>query len=150
MAIITVADVLKHAEAFEQMLVEYYSKLSERTAREGVRLLTDYMSRHQTWISEALKKLPSDQVSRICNSPLRYEPQAADCRCFEGMELSADATAAQVLDAAITFDECLVSLYRQVVQQPVDEETRELFESLIRAEKNDEIRLKKTKALDYF
>ena len=108
------------------------------------------MSRHQTWITEAFEKLPPDQVSRICNHPLRYEPQAADCRCFEGMELPADATAAQVLDAAIIFDECLVSLYRQVVQQPVDEEIRELFESLIRAEESDEIRLKKIKALDYF
>lgn len=150
MAIITVADVLKHAEAFEQMLAEYYSNLSEHTVREGVRLLTDYMSRHQVRIAAALNKLSPQQILHLGNTPLRYEPQAADCRCFDGMELPPDATAAQVLDVAVTFDECLVNLYRQVVQQPVDEEIREIFESLIRAEQNDEIRLKKIKAMDYF
>ncbi len=150
MAIVTVADVLKHAEAFEQMLAEYYSDLSEHAVREGVRLLTDYMSRHQARIAAALDKLSPQQILRIGNTPLRYEPQAADCRCFEGVELAADATAAQVLDVAVRFDECFVNLYRQVVQQPVDEEIKEIFESLIRAEQNDEIRLKKIKAMDYF
>ncbi len=55
-----------------------------------------------------------------------------------------------VLDAAVILDECLVRLYRQVLQQPVDEEIRELFESLVRAEQRDEIELKKIKAMDYF
>ena len=112
--------------------------------------MTDYMSRHQVRIAASLAKLSPQQILRVGNTPLRYEPQAADCRCFEGMELSADATAADVLDAAVKLDECLVSLYRQVVQQPVDEEVKEIFESLIRSEQNDEIRLKKIKAMDYF
>ena len=150
MAIVTVADVLKHAETFEQMLAEYYAKLSERTVREGVRLLTDYMSRHQARIAAALDKLSPQRILRVGNTPLRYEPQAADCRCFEGIEVPPNGSAAQVLDAAVNFDECLINLYRQVLQQPVDEEIRELFESLVRAEQRDEIELKKIKAMDYF
>ncbi len=81
---------------------------------------------------------------------MHYEPQAADCRCFESVELAPDASAAQVLDAAVTFDECLIKFYRQVVQQPVDEDVRELFEGLIHSEERDEIELMKIKAMDYF
>ena len=150
MAVVTIAQVLEHAEEFERMLAHFYARLSERMVGEGVRLLTDYMSRHRDRITAAFEKLPADRVERILATPLHYEPQAADCRCFDGVDLPDDATAGEVLDAAITFDECLVSLYRQASRQPMDDEAREFFESLIRAEQRDEIELKKIKAMDYF
>ena len=92
----------------------------------------------------------AEEIYRICHTPLRYEPHGADSHCFEGVELPPDATAAEVLDAAIEFDECLVRFYRQVVRQPVDQKIKALFESLIRMEQDDEIELKKIKAMDYF
>ena len=150
MAIATVGDVIKHAEAFEQMLSDYYAGLAERSEREGVRLLTDYMGRHCARIAEALQRLPEAEVRRILAVPLRYEPEVADCRCFEGVELPPDATAAQVLDVAVTLDECLIRLYRQVAGQPVEQSVKDLFESLVHAEENDEIELRKIKAMDYF
>ena len=150
MGVVTVADVLRHAEAFEKRLGGFYKRLSERTSRDGVRLLADYMSRHRLRIAGALDKLSPAQVRRICCAPLRYEPQAADRRSFEDVDLPADATAAQVLDAAIIFDECLIGLYRQVVRQPVDQEVKAVFESLIRMEERSQIELKKMKAMDYF
>ena len=150
MAIITIDEVLEHAERFEQMLADYYSGLAEHTTREGVRLLTDYMSRHRVRLKEALEKLSPEIVERIRKERIRYEPQAADCRCFEGIDLPDDATAAQVLDAAVTLDECLVRLYRQVVRQSTDPDVQDVFESLVRLEERDEIELKKIKAMDYF
>ena len=150
MAVITIAQVLEHAEQFEQSLVEFYAKLATDSSREGVRLLTDYMSRHRKRICEALDKLSHEQIHLITSAPLRYEPKAADCRCFERLSLPDDATASQVLDAAVVLDECLVDLYRQVLAQPLEIEARELFESLVRVEQGDEIELKKIKAMDYF
>jgi rubrerythrin len=150
MAIVTISQVLACAEDFEHMLSDFYAKLSQQTTREGVRLLTDYMSRHRQRTHEALSNLSGRDMYRICKTPLRYEPHAADHRCFEGVDLPPDATASDILDAAIRFDECLVRFYRQVTQQSVDQEVKELFESLIRWEEDDEIELKKIKAMDYF
>ena len=153
MGVVTIAEVLGHVEEFERMLAEFYANLSHQTTREGVRLLTDYMSRHRLRTHIALFKLPVERVEeiyRICHTPLRYEPQGADKHCFEGIKLPRDATAAEVLDAAIEFDECLIRFYRQVVQQAVVQEIKELFGSLIRREQDDEIQLKKIKAMDYF
>ena len=150
MAIITIKDVLDHAERFEQMLADYYTSFAHRASRDGVRLLVDYMGRHRKRIAQVLEELSPEHVQRICSEPLRYEPQAADRRCFEGIDLPDGASAADVLDVAVRLDECLAKLYRQVLQQPVDEEVREFFESLLHAEEGDEIELKKIKALDYF
>ena len=150
MAIVTIAQVLVCAENFEQMLAEFYANLSHQSTKEGVRLLTDYMSRHRQRTHNALMELPLKSLNRIYRTPLRYETHAANCRCFEGIELEPNATAAKVLDVAIKFDECLVKLYRQVVCQDVDKEVKGLFESLIRWEEHDEVELKKIKAMDYF
>ena len=150
MAVVTIAQVLACAEDFERMLAEFYANTSHQSTKEGVRLLADYMGRHRVRTHEALSKLPLKNLNRIYKTPLRYEPHAANCHCFEGVELGPEATSAEVLDAAIRFDECLVQLYRQVVRQPVDREINELFESLIRMEQDDEIQLKKIKAMDYF
>jgi len=150
MAIITIRNVLEHAEKFEHMLADYYAELSENTTREGVRMLTDYMSRHRIHIEAALKKIPASQVKQILSERVRYEPQGANIHTIEASELPSDATASQVLDSAITFDESLINLYRQVIRQTNDEQIRLFFESLLHAEERDEIELKKIKAMDYF
>jgi|ETNmetMinimDraft_15_1059895.scaffolds.fasta_scaffold34870_2 hypothetical protein len=65
MAVITIEDVLKHAERFEQMLADFYADLSKHSCREGVRLLTDYMSRHRERIVDALEKLSPKQAKSV-------------------------------------------------------------------------------------
>ncbi len=150
MAIITVADVLKMAEDFETKLVDYYTKIAEQTTSDGVKLLADYMGRHRRHLSEALERLGSAEREELNSFPIRYEPLALDYTSFEGRELPPDATAAEVLDIAIEIDGCLIDLYRQVLAQDVDQEVKDLFESLVQAEEGDTIELKKIKAMDYF
>ncbi len=151
MGIITIAEVLERVNEFERILAEFYANLSQTSTREGVRLLTDYMSRHRQRTLEALAKLPTKQMRHIRRIPLRYDPQGgADKHCFEGVDLPPDATAAEVLDTAIEFDEDLIRFYRHVLQHTGNREIKELFESLIRREQNDEIEMKKIKAMDYF
>ncbi|MBW2726201.1 MAG: hypothetical protein JRE71_17630 [Deltaproteobacteria bacterium] len=150
MAVTNVACVLRRAGDFEHQLMIYYLDLAEQTTREGVRLLTDYMARHRRRLAEALERFPAKDYQWISAHPLRYEPVASECDHFAARILPSDATAAEVLDLAIELDECLISLYRQVAQQDVEPEVKELFESLVRAEERDEILLKKIKATHYF
>jgi len=150
MPVITVAEVLKIAEDFESRLVEYYAEISERTTREGVHLLADYMGRHRRRLAEALSRIPDGKRTRISGRPIRYQPDKPDCSCFEGRQLAADAPATEILDLAVEVDECLIALYKQVLRQELDPEVRELFESLVHCEEWDEVELKKIKAMDYF
>ncbi|MHA2066881.1 MAG: hypothetical protein ACXABY_21130 [Candidatus Thorarchaeota archaeon] len=151
MGIVTIAEVLERVDEFERKLSESYSNMSQTSSREGVRLLTDYMGRHRRRTLEALAILPPKRRQHICRITLRYDPQGGDeSHRLEGVDLPTDATAADVLDAAIEFDERLIRLYKQVVQQAVDLDVKDLFEGLIRFELKNLIELKKTKALDYF
>ena len=150
MAVITIDDVLRTAEGFEDRLGVYYKALCDNSTREGVRLLADYMGRHCRRLSTALERLDPDERERICACPIRYEPVALDVSCSQERELAPDATAVEVLDVAIEFDECLAELYRQVLRQDLEQEVKDLFESLVRSEERDEVVLKKIKATDYF
>ena len=150
MAFVTVDDVLRTAEGFEERLVGYYKALCDSSTREGVRLLAGYMGRHRRRLSVALERLSANERERVCACPIRYEPVAPEVSCFKDRELAPDATAHEVLDVAIEIDECLVELYRQVLQQDLEQEVRDLFESLVRSEERDEVALKKIKATDYF
>lgn len=150
MAVITVADALRRAEDFERAVASFYSNLAMQADQDGVRLLTGYMSRRRPRVSENLALLSHDRLAAISPTPLAYEPYGADCHCLEGMRLPVAGNAAQVLDMALNFNECLVRFYRQVIQQVADPAVVELFESLICLEEQDEIELKKIKALNYF
>ena len=150
MGAVTIAQVLQHAEKLEETLADFYRKLSCETTREDVRLLADYMSRHRIRLSDALSKIPQERVHRVCSTALPYEPVEADLRPFERPDLPPDATTAEVIDLAVQFDECLIGLYRQMAQQPVCQEAKGLFLSLVRTEERDETALKKIKAMHYF
>ncbi len=150
MAVITVADVLRTAEDFESKLEEYYRQVAERSSREGVKMLTDYIGRHRRRLAAALDRLEPDVHASICEFPIRYEPLSPDCSAFSDRHLPADAPASDILDIAVEVDECLIDLYKQVLRLELDQEVRDLFESLVHAEERDAIELKKIKAMDYF
>lgn len=147
MQFVNVEDVLDHAKRFEDMLVDYYGRLSDRALHEGVRMLAQHMAHRQQRIIRALNTFTPEQLNEIHRTPVRYEPEAADCNCFRGRELPADATTGEVLEIALAFDECLARFYRQILRQELSEEVRDLFDSLLRLEEGDEIQLKKIQAV---
>jgi hypothetical protein len=150
MRAITIGQVLGHIEEFEDLLSNFYEKVSQESSHEGVRLLTEYMSRHSHHMKDLLSKMPEEKVARIIKVPLSYQPHIPDCHCFEEIDVTPDSKAADVLNAAVLLDECLMQLYRQVVRQPVEEQIREIFEELIQIIEQDEIQMKKIKAMNYF
>lgn len=150
MTSVTVGDVLDHARKFENALADYYDSVSKKAAKVGVVMLTNYMSRHRRRIDDFLSKRDPKEMRRIRSIPLPFDPEAANCKCFDRVGVTEDDPASHVLDVAITLDECLIKLYKQAADEAHDPEVRELFQSLLRAEERDEIQMKKIKATNYF
>jgi hypothetical protein len=150
MRAITLGEILEHVETFEENLKDFYTHLSQETTHEGVRLLTDYMSRHSHRIHELLEKISFDRKKVICSTPIPYKPELPDKSNIKQVHLPDDPTANDVLDAAIRFDDCLVNMYHSVADQPVSQEIKDFFDCLIRDIETDEIQLKKIKAMNYF
>jgi hypothetical protein len=148
--IVTVKEVIRYAEQFEERLADHYANLAEHAQREGVRLVARYMSQHHRMMVEALRNLCLDEDWRLSTVLLQFGPDAVDCHICDGMELPSGASAAEMLDAAVMLDDCLLRFYRQVLDQPVPPEVEDLFDSLCLFETADKVTLKKIKATDYF
>ena len=119
MRVVTIGQVLEHVGEFEDLLEKFYDIHSRENPHEGVRLLTDYMSRHSHHIRGFLNDVPVDQRNHLLTFQISYEPHVPGCHCFEEIDLPPDAAAPQLLDAAVLLDECLVQLYRQILHHPV-------------------------------
>jgi len=143
MVAITISEILTHVEDFERMLSAYYAGLSEQTGQAAVCLVTDYISRHRRRTTEALSKLPPEQLKHIRDVRLRYRPDLPGRKCFDEIRISPDADVEEVCRAAVAFNQCLIRTYRQIIRQPIDKQIRELFENLIRLEEKDELTMKK-------
>ncbi|MHC5142149.1 MAG: hypothetical protein ACYSOY_00945 [Planctomycetota bacterium] len=97
-----------------------------------------------------MQTCPVDTKKVICSTPIPYMPELPGKNSIKQAHLPADPTASEVLDAAIEFDDCLVKMYHSVADQPVSQDIKDFFESLIRNLEKDEVELKKIKAMDYF
>ncbi len=150
MAAITLGEILEHAEAFEELLGNLYQRLSQTSTHEGVRLLTEYMSRHTRHIHTLLEDLSADRKKVLCSTPLPLKPHFPGKHNIDLAHLPDDPTAAELLDAAIGFDEQLVQMYHSVADQPVSQDIQDFFEALVRSLQRDEVELKKIKAMNYF
>jgi len=146
MRAVRISRILEAAEGFESQLKRVYDRVSETTVRKDLEMLADYMSRHRERITHAVSSLPAEQIEKIKNTPLPYEPQAGDQHCISELDLESITSVDELIDAAIMFDECLIRLYKQVASQAVNQQTKDLFESLSRIEQNDEKNLKLIKA----
>lgn len=145
MRAVKISRILARAEEFESELKKVYEQVSEGTVRKDLEMLARYMSRHRERINVAVSRLPEEQINRIRNTPLPYEPQAADWHCLSGFDLKAINSPEDLIDAAINFDDCLIDFYDQVARQAINQPTKDLFESLRCIEQKDERRLKTIK-----
>ena len=146
----SIAEIIEHAEKFEQDLVEFYRGISNHTSHEGARMVTDYIALHTRHIKEMLSELPEEKRQHICSIPLSYKPAIPGKQCFEFIELPDDATADDVLEAAISFDECLLQMYRCVARQDSERDVKEFFEELVQTLERNQVELKMIKAENYF
>ncbi|MHC4478229.1 MAG: hypothetical protein ACYTEL_21535 [Planctomycetota bacterium] len=147
MRAITIGNILEHVENFENSVTEFFEYLHDKTHDEGAKLLTDYIARHRHRTLAALDRLPHEQIEHLKKLPLQYQPHIPGAHCFEKIKLSSDSTPLTILEAAIEFDECLVQMYRQISEQPVAHEIKDLFDSLAKYEEADEMHLKKTRQM---
>lgn len=139
----TIEQILASVENFEQLLSQFYAKLSDQSHQDAVQRMLEYISRHRRRTKEALSKLPPEQLKQILKAPLRYKPHIPGVHCLDEINLAPDAGPREVLEAAIGFDECLMEMYRQIIRQMVHRDIKDMFESLLESEQNDQLELKK-------
>ncbi len=146
MAIITVGDILDRGRHFELRLEKHYAEICDQTDNSGVRLVAGYLARCRLRQEKALAEFVPTQLGHMRKVELKFDIPFYPVRDLDAAPLSGD----DLLESAIRHNAELIELYRSVLQQPLNDEVRGLFEALARIEERDLVMLKKMLAMHYF
>lgn len=137
----TTQDVLDHARAFHRQVSEFYDQLSQQNQKQRIKMLLDYLSRHEKHLEESLALYEEQVSSGILKTWFQYPPpkETLDICVNMSLEGREDLTVEQVIELALQLDECLVDLYRAMIESADTEEVKAVFQNLLEMEKQEEI-----------
>lgn len=151
MAIVTIGEMIKRVERFEEQLEQYYAFIRDGTRDNGVRLLTYYLSRHRRHMQEALKNFTPEEIEHFKKIKLKYDVEFHPEKEFHIMKIPLEQVRGKdLLEAAVEYDTQVVGFYRRILDQSMNPDAKEFVESLIRLEERDVVMLKKMIAMNYF
>jgi rubrerythrin len=130
MPYVQVNNLLERAIEFHGMLTKFYSKIDNESEKESVKLLVNYMARHEAILKEQLEKITVEERKQLTEEWLPYVPESAEKRCFEGLEIDKDSTVDDVINTGVRLNQCLIDFYRRLAEISPSEELTALFSSL--------------------
>ena len=151
MVIITVGELLDRCLAFETRRMAYYAAIRDRSADNGVRLLTYFLARQGRRLQHVLDDLAPSLLQQLRKVELKFDvplPGVSGLRLPDLLPETNPGDA--LLNAALTYDGEMVSFYKALRAQSFNEEVTEVLEALIQGEEGDRVMLKKILDMHYF
>lgn len=127
----TTKEILEHARAYHHRLSEYYLELQSDTEQERIRLLLNYLSRHERHMEQALAKYTEDASHKILNTWFSYAPDEHMLDACARLDLHPDMDVDDIVAAVVRYDNCLIEMFRDVEQTASIPEVREAFANLL-------------------
>jgi hypothetical protein len=109
-----VKDFLEFGKHLHGEIKRFYEEANEGTKPERVRMLLDYLSRHEQHLEESLARFEKGARSGILNAWLEYPPDLDVEAVMARHKLAEVQTSDDLIAVALDFDETLVALYREV------------------------------------
>ncbi len=151
MASATLGKLLDRCQDSEIRLETNCAEIRDRTADNGVRMLTYYLARRRHHQKMALGRLDPVMLRRLRKVKLRSAVSrdlTDELRLPEFTPASVDGTT--LIEATLGHDMKLMALYRSILEQPLKDDVRAVLEKLILVEERDIGMLKKLRAMRYF
>jgi len=139
-----VSEIIELIEEYHQGLSEYFLSLKTQTGDERVKLLLEFLGKSEAFLAEYLEKYRKSAPKGNMNAWVKYVPwlpRDIYCECRKNVNLQPPLVTYNVLDAALHFDDCLISFYTTLVQEIQNERVAEVFSNLLRVTKKHEMNL---------
>jgi hypothetical protein len=128
---------------FHEQLAEFYGRLSESSDKERVRMLLEYMSRHEKNFKHAMVEYDEEAANRLLNTWIQYAPDLGVLSVPEAEKLENHMTVDDVVDIAMELDDRLVQFYSEATRLVDSTELKDLFGKLKQQEEADKAEIKK-------
>lgn len=122
--------VLGFAKKFHHQLSELYHRISEKSKKERVKILCDYLSRHETNLEIKLNEYEKDLTKEILETWFQFLPDHKKPKCIEEIEFDVNEDVDEIIDLALEMDDCLLNIYKRIAQDTEDYHVKDVFYSL--------------------
>jgi rubrerythrin len=135
-----VRDVLEYARTVHRQLSEFYKNLGEQAEKERVKMLCDYMSRHEKHLEESLADYEDGAAENVLNTWFQFAPSEEMFATLRDFKVTPALSVDQVVRLAMEVDDCLINYYRTMAESADTEEVREIFNNLVSMEEHEKVR----------
>jgi len=136
-----VKDVIEYSQEIHGRLAGFYNQLSENHQLNHVKMLLDYLKRHERNLADCLSQYEHDAAQQIMDTWLQYAPTRHLEDRIKYFPIHSGMTLQEVIDIALDLDNALVELYRDVRDNVDTPELKEVFQNLIDLENNEKKRM---------
>lgn len=141
MAPLRLIDVVKKAEAFHRDLSRFYHSHVADTQDEQIRMLLEYLSRHEEYLQHCLEEYERKGSERVLNSWFKVAPNLRAFPRIERFRFGSDMKREELIELGLELDRFLMSIYRELIARAISEPLREALTNLLEMEQREEIKM---------
>jgi len=134
-------EIIDAAHEFHRRAAKFYEQLADKAEGARVKMLLDYLVRHEKHLDRALSNYKEEVRTRVLDSWYQYTQEQCLLAPFDVSKYPADMTVEQVMEIGLEMDRCLLASYKGMVETATTPECREVFESLIEMEEQQKHKL---------
>lgn len=131
MASLQIKDILEHIRRYHHQLANQLEELKAHESDQRIRLLLDYMARHEINFEKTLSGYEKDTAKSILATWIKYVPDDAITEAANQLNLHGEMPADEILAAVMAFDRALTDMYRELADETSVPRVQELFTKLI-------------------
>lgn len=136
-----VKDVLDYGIELHAQLSAFYTNLERHSAQARVKLMLDYLSRHERNRRYAMQRFEEEpHTENYLEVWLQYAPSLEIEQLLADCKLRPDMTLDEVVLMAMAFDNALIEIYKEAAREAEDTQARLVFEDLAAMEQKEKER----------
>lgn len=134
-------EILEQTKAFHHQLQVFCQQVSAETDQERVKMLCDYIARHERNLERALEKYESDASTKILEAWFDAAPELVTPASLVNLKSLSELNTAQVLQIAIDFDDHLIAHYEHLAKNAMNKQLKIIFKNLLSMEEHEKKRM---------
>lgn len=136
----TVKDVVDYSRKLHQQISKLYQEISQDQTQERVKMLLDYLQRHESHLEKSLCQFEQDKSQKVLDSWFQYAPDQSITEVLEGIEISNNMSTDEVIVMALKLDDYFIELYEGMVENASSSAVKSVFQNLLDMEQQEKIR----------
>jgi rubrerythrin len=137
----TVKDIIERIRSLHNQLGWFYQTMGDAAEKERVRMLLQYLSRHERNLEQALGKYEEAASRAVLGTWFKNTPENPLQRQLDSISITADMTSDEVVRIVLALDRCLVDTFKRIADSAVAEDVKQLFHDLVAMEESEEHKL---------